>query len=356
MDYTKFEYRWHCLGIDSVLDLPSVAKLPELLHQNPQVTVSEKLIGYTICLSSRGYVASKSKIIAYKGNLSEKTYKTQPLKSLSPIFKKLAIIAKELQTLLNDVNLQVLIYGKWLFASNNFSYQRRNLLLGQFYAFGMGIVPGLNKDIDKFKLQNQFDWNVTFCNSGKKPYYLINLNLGLVQFLTSHKIKIVPVYGEFSMQQAFLDQSVVKPLSKNQISGAIFVWSDGLLQWRTMEGSHHYPNQYLGLIAIEKTIEEKFTPIYKNLQLVAYSFLGDQTKICLFNKLYNLAKDSLPSLPDNNRCENAYHNKMISHMFNNCREPVCDIAYFIKIKDQNNDWVIEKYKSDYEEHFPFWYK
>jgi uncharacterized protein YihD (DUF1040 family) len=43
-------------------------------------------------------------------------------------------------------------------------------------------------------------------------------------------------------------------------------------------------------------------------------------------------------------------------MFKNCREPVCDIAYFIKIKDQNNDWVIEKYKSDYEEHFPSWYK
>ena len=100
MDYTKFEYRWHFLGIDSVLDLPSVAKLPELLHQNPQVTVSEKLIGYTICMSSRGYVASKSKIIAYKDNLSEKTYKTQPLKSLRPIFKKLAIIAKELQTIL----------------------------------------------------------------------------------------------------------------------------------------------------------------------------------------------------------------------------------------------------------------
>jgi hypothetical protein len=65
MEHTKFEYNWHFFGIDSVLGISSVAKLPKLLHQNPIVTVSEILIGNTICLSSKVWIGADSWIIAY---------------------------------------------------------------------------------------------------------------------------------------------------------------------------------------------------------------------------------------------------------------------------------------------------
>ena len=356
MERTKFEYSWHFFGIDSVLDISSLAKLPKLLHQNPIVTVSEKLIGKTFCLSSKGWIGAGSKIIAYKENLSQETYKTRPLKSLRPILNKLALIAKELQPLLLDADLQVLLYGKWLTANDQYNYKHRKLLPGKFYAFGMGIVPGLDGDVDKVKLKMQFDWNVTFCNDREKPYYLINLNLGLVKFLNSHKIKIVPVYGEFSLQHAFLDSGIFDALFRNQVSGAILVWSDGLLQWR----SDYYPNQcYLGLIALEKTLEGTFTSIYNNLELVSYPFLGDQPKVDLFNKMYDVAKSKLPPLPDlqdQNKTANVYHNKIVCHMLDTCKERLSDISYFVKIKEQNNAWIFEKFKSDFVEYFPFWYK
>jgi hypothetical protein len=135
------------------------------------------------------------------------------LKSLRPILNKLALIAKELRTLLLDVDLQLLLYGKWLIAENQFSYKRLKLLPGQFYAFVMGIVPGLNRDVAKLKLKIQFNWNVTFCNDCKQPSHFMNLNLGLVKCLTSHKIKIVHIYGQFSLQHTFLDPGLFNPFS-----------------------------------------------------------------------------------------------------------------------------------------------
>jgi hypothetical protein len=115
----------------------------------------------------------------------------------------------------------------------------------------------------------------------------------------------------------------------------------------------------LGLIALEKTLEGKFTSIYKNLELVSYPFLGDQPKVDLFNKMYDVAKSKLlplPDLQDQNKTANVYHNKIVCHMLDDCKERISDISYFVKIKEQNNAWIFEKFKSDFVEYFPFWYK
>ena len=366
MEGSKLKYRWHFYGIESVLDMSGVAKLPKLLEQNPTVTVCEKLTGDILCLSSKGWIGTDTRILienVFVAKLSRESYQKQSLESLKPIFCKLALIAKELQTLLSDVDLQVVLYGEWLRLDTRFNYKSRGLFPRQFRAFGLGIIPGPGKEVDQLKLGSQFDWNLTFCNEWGEPYYLVNLNCVLAEFLTSRKIKIVPVYGEFSLQRAFLDPDIFRDLFESRVRGVVLSWSEGILKWRSRH-SFDVVHQDLALIALEKILDGKFPLIYKNLELVAFPFLGNLDTVCILNELYAGAKNLLPTLEDfmqdtkdKNRVARVYHNRIIHVMRAQCQEPTCYLTYFVKIKEQRHYWVFNYYREEhYLDHFPSWYK
>ena len=148
MEHAKLQYRkWQ--AINNVLTISTVASMSRLLENNPIVTVSEKLRGYTVCMSSKGWM----------GNVDVDH-------SLRPAFDALCNITKELQILLMDRDMQVMLYGKW---QTRYIYKSRQLLPRQFYAFGLGILPGHWDHKISPKLKQLFDWNVTFVNEKAKP-------------------------------------------------------------------------------------------------------------------------------------------------------------------------------------------
>ncbi len=111
----ELKFQWpQILG---VLSVTSVDQVQTLLKTNPMATVTEKLDGSNLCVSSENWVASRRRVILDNPTEEElKKYKFcgESLSSLSLVFPKLNVLAEEVRKHFPGLELEVLLYGEWI--------------------------------------------------------------------------------------------------------------------------------------------------------------------------------------------------------------------------------------------------
>jgi hypothetical protein len=100
-----------------VLSVTSVEQVQTLLKSNPVTTVTEKLDGSNLCLSSENWVASRRRVILDRPSeeeLKKTKFCGENLSSLSLVFPKLNALANEVKKHFPHLELEVLLYGEWI--------------------------------------------------------------------------------------------------------------------------------------------------------------------------------------------------------------------------------------------------
>ena len=112
----EFQLQWpQILG---VLSVTSVDQVQTHLKSNPTTTVTEKLDGSNLCISSESWVASRRRVILDRPTeeeLKKNKFCGENLSSLSQVFPKLNDLANEVKKkYFPGLELEILLYGEWI--------------------------------------------------------------------------------------------------------------------------------------------------------------------------------------------------------------------------------------------------
>lgn len=303
-----------------VLSVHSVNLIQDLLFKNPMMTVTEKLDGSNLCLSSAGWVASRRRIILENPNQAEldnTKFCGVALSSIGDVQIKLKNIAEEVKTHFDDKELEVLLYGEWIqkgtatSQSDRFKYADRGFQIGHLYSFGLGIYfnkmcdgPLLNQIVNVLSVK--LGWNVIL---KQKPvqFFILGINKQLETFLRSKDLKCVPLLGENNFRDVLSSQSFTKHLLQRDFEGFILTSDDVIIKWKTFEENERTSqNNALAMLKNRLTAPNDHD-VLANLEKVCFSSKPEEkqnlgprrrpTK-ALYKQLFNSASSKFPTLSD----------------------------------------------------------
>ena len=235
-------------GILSAVNSEQVLKA---IDQNEKWFVSEKLDGCNNAISSGGWVASRSQIIAHlkqEKEFGSKKILQVTVEKLKPLFEKIVILNN---TYLHQLNMdltkkdQIILYGELILpgTSNSkhdvYKNKENGFKVGQLYVFGMGFVfenPSDNKK-NLRELKNLFD-NVQVHRSkdNSEYYFIVPINKNQKPWFVDCGIDTVV----FHPAEKFVDiitrrnkGNLISPLESRKIEG--YVLHDStcqMLKWK----------------------------------------------------------------------------------------------------------------------------
>jgi len=218
--------------------------------------VTEKLDGFNVCVSSRGYIGSRNNIVAKKGDdlLSKRITKTS-LEKLEPLFEKVQELNKEVakRTGINVRKLETLIYGEMLSSGTAsskydiYNYKERGFEAGELYVFGIGTVFHKD-DLDDSesynylqKMMNVFRY-VRF-ESGKKQFITVPMHDKLNSLLAGFGVKTVPFMFEGYFGKFLKDKSSqFNDVIERKIEGLVIVTKTNTLKLKHPNFNTNYEN------------------------------------------------------------------------------------------------------------------
>ena len=112
---SEFKLQWP--QIPNVLSITSVDQIMALLELNPLTTLTEKLDGSNLCLSSGDWIASRRRVILdspTQEDLNKYKFCGEPLGTLGEVLPKVRVIAEEIQDYFPGLDLELLMYGEWM--------------------------------------------------------------------------------------------------------------------------------------------------------------------------------------------------------------------------------------------------
>ena len=122
----RLKYQWP--STPNVVSILSTDQIKETLNKNPIVSVSEKLDGSNICISSNGWIASRRVILVnnfFEDDLSTVKLVGSSLSSLKQFEENIRAIHGELQRCIKIQDFQTLLYGEWLQHRTAVSFEDR---------------------------------------------------------------------------------------------------------------------------------------------------------------------------------------------------------------------------------------
>ena len=112
---SDFQLQWPQLS--GVLSITSTDLVQDLLSKDPIVTVTEKLDGSNLCLSSGSWIASRRRVILdnpSQHDLDKYMFCGVSLSSIGQLMPKLKLIAQDLKSYFMDRDFEVMLYGEWI--------------------------------------------------------------------------------------------------------------------------------------------------------------------------------------------------------------------------------------------------
>jgi hypothetical protein len=112
---SEFQLQWP--QIQGVLSISSTEEILNLLEENPVTTVTEKLDGSNLCLSSAQWVASRRRVILDRPTEEELTkhkFCGVALTTLAQVLPKVSKLAEDMKKYFPNREFEVLLYGEWI--------------------------------------------------------------------------------------------------------------------------------------------------------------------------------------------------------------------------------------------------
>ena len=301
----------------SVLNLNHLWKVVELLNSNPVVCVTEKLDGANLSVCSSGWIASRRCVIVENASvtdLEKKTFMKCSLDSLKPALAAAKAMAQKFQEALpHHSELQVQLFGEWMWNSSldAYDYDKRKILPGHFYAFGLGILPPPNLGSDSVvwtlcveeALEKEFGLECHSCPAAdghEEGFLLVNLNQALLDLFESHNVETVPVLDKPTFCNVFLDPENYNCLLEGTMEGVVIVVRGVLqtLKWKSCNLFDFGTQQGQTLIWLRKMLDGKHPQVLQQLERVAFPFLMDPDHVKLLKAAYKSAKSKYPLLSE----------------------------------------------------------
>lgn len=217
MNFSKFEFPWPktqaLITGDSPPDFSHFNTVKNLILENPECYISEKLDGCNFCVSSKGYVASRNTIVSHnQSDLKSMVFHKTSLHEFLPILNKVRYLNNELAAKfdMNPNHLETLLYGEFMLAGGTsqsqydvYDYHSRGFQPGKFYAFGIGLVTEEERMLDSVKSYfndcnfTQLDSVVPLTKKGEekegKKYIVVPLNAKVKSLMDEFDIEHVPM-------------------------------------------------------------------------------------------------------------------------------------------------------------------
>lgn len=273
--------------IANVVSINSVELIVEKLKLNPEVTVSEKLDGSNICISSDGWVASRRQIILEdfdnKEELQKVTFSRIPLTKIELIRDPLRAIHSSLIDTLSCCHFQTLLYGEWLQSgtattrNDKYGYKSR-LIKGYPYIFGLAI-SFKNQLKQREEIKRRIEERLGTIIEEDETHFKIGLNEKLHRVLVDNGLSTVPFENKIQFKTALSDQSNIDRLLNRKIEGFVFTSEHSILKWKAIESE----DKAFQIKALEE-IKNKLKPDID-------ASIGALETVCLSN---NIAQDITP--------------------------------------------------------------
>lgn len=264
----EFKHQWPTTT--NVLSIKTTKQLQEQIAVNPLVTVSEKLDGSNLCISSKGWIASRRIIIVEdfnKDDLSKIQFNGTNLSKLEDMKCKLLDIHVDLVSRTERSDFQTLVYGEWLqhrtatTQEDQFNYAKRNLESNHFYAFGLAVLFDNELSSEELagfeaKTIETMGWT-QLVTENPNQFVVFNFNQNLNQFFQGKSISTVSIIEECSLETALTDSRLIEKLIKQEVEGFVLTAKDFLFKWKFTDQTNKYSQ--VGAIAALKA--EELNPI-----------------------------------------------------------------------------------------------
>lgn len=242
------ELRLQWPQIQNIVSIDTTEEVFEKLKSNQLCSVTEKLDGCNLSVSSSGWISSRRQILVENvelTDLSKVKFNGQKLTNLKDIWLKVVESQAELQACLSTVNFELIIYGEFIIEGTattrdeRFSYKPREIDPEQLYAFGLGFhfEKGLESEERKQfeeKIKGRFNWNLFQVNEASS-LFIFNYNSGLNKYFKERLFKVVPYVGDDLLTYVLSNQPLAEKLKNREVEGFVLTGSNFILKWKFFE-------------------------------------------------------------------------------------------------------------------------
>ena len=208
------------------------------LKENKIYSISEKLDGCNVCISSEGYIASRNYVIESKRfsrNLNAFKWQGIPMHDGVLLMEK----AQHLKSLLakqifKGLEFEVLLYGELMKKGSGsskqdiFNYEKKNIHPGKIYVFAMGLVLPKNVPLP-------FIFNHGYEAQGSCPtMHIVPLNAYLMKLFSRVSIDHVPLLATGRLCDLLCNKRFNEMLRKRQVEGFVLSGTEGqqYIKWK----------------------------------------------------------------------------------------------------------------------------
>jgi len=302
----------------NIVSLSSTEEIFEQLELNQLVSVTEKLDGCNVSISSKGWIASRRRILVEnieQADLNKVKLNRIKLTSLFQDWSKLKELKEELDHILDFCNFELIIFGELITEGtattyeDRFCYDLRDIKTGQLYVFGIafkfGELTQQEQENFKAKTENQLRWNLVHtCEESK--FFVFGFNSDLHVFLRERLFKTVPYIGDDFFNAVLSNQALAEKLKNREVEGFILTGPNLILKWKFFEKGQK-SSQKLAIEALKTRInEESLIDVVKTLEEVSLSEAPEGREFkplkkpsqSLFGQIIRSALTKLPSPAD----------------------------------------------------------
>ena len=218
------------------------------IKQNQYWTITEKLHGYNCSISSKGWIASRNKIIGLREdlNVSSRKFQGLTLEHMVSMFPKLDKLYEKIQKSFYPTDkFELVLFGEMMGngTANSlhdiYNYKQKGYKTGHMYVFGLALI---------FENENYYSPKYYFGNVFKNEnFYIIPLDWYIKPLLTSCNIDSVKLYNPLQLQQIFTDRKLADQLMNRECEGFILsnLLGKGILKWKYPEQKSEFQDQHL---------------------------------------------------------------------------------------------------------------
>lgn len=240
---SEFKLQWP--STPNVVSESSIEEIQKQLSSNPLVSLTEKIDGSCICLSSTGWIASRRQIICddiERADFKKLKHQGVSLIHLKCVWSLISEAKNEIKENFGFKDFELLLYGELVLKgtatsiADHFRYKSRGIITGHLHSFGLAFnfEQDLSEEEEKIFREKTRDLvgDVSIRTKQPSKFFITLYNRKLDSFLRGRQIRTVPYVGEDQLRKIFLEESLKRKLTEKEVEGFVITAPNFIAKWK----------------------------------------------------------------------------------------------------------------------------